>query len=190
VLKGASILGYAAMIVGVVGLFWTRSLFSTSAWVIVPQAFRSVGEALGSTEEAARKRVNRALEKLRSTLQRRGVTLSAAALGTVLGAEAVTAPPAGLAASVLASALAGATAVTDTAFIGVKLMAMTKLKLGIVGAIAVATVTRPWVLEHQARTLLREKDTRISRFGRPGLGANGAGHGGNAGPTLRPNRGW
>src|SRR5699024_568874 len=37
---------------------------------------RAVGEALGSNEEAARKRVSRALDKLRDLLKRRGVTLS------------------------------------------------------------------------------------------------------------------
>src|ERR1019366_3242575 len=44
--------------------------------------FRSLGEALGSNEDAARMRVSRALDKLHSFLKRRGVTLSAAALGT------------------------------------------------------------------------------------------------------------
>src|SRR2546423_1868637 len=37
--------------------------------------FRSVGEALGSNEEAARKRVNRALDKLQVFLKHRGVAL-------------------------------------------------------------------------------------------------------------------
>ena len=60
--------------------------------------FRSVGEALGSSEDAARKRVDRALEKLHVLLKHRGATLSAAALGTALATEAVTAAPAGLAA--------------------------------------------------------------------------------------------
>src|ERR1035441_1815749 len=49
--------------------------------------FRAVGEALGSNEDAARMRVNRALGKLESLLKRRGVTLSAAALGTALRSE-------------------------------------------------------------------------------------------------------
>src|ERR1039457_1767253 len=52
--------------------------------------FCTLGEALGSNEDAARMRVNRALEKLHSLLTRRGVTLSAAALGTALAGEAVT----------------------------------------------------------------------------------------------------
>ncbi|MGH7967626.1 MAG: RNA polymerase sigma factor, partial [Limisphaerales bacterium] len=46
--------------------------------------FRSVGEALGSSEDAARMRVNRALERLHSLLKQRGVTISAAALATGL----------------------------------------------------------------------------------------------------------
>jgi len=40
------------------------------------QDFRSVGAALGSNEEAARKRVDRALDKLHSLLKVRGITLS------------------------------------------------------------------------------------------------------------------
>src|SRR5216683_6650207 len=42
--------------------------------------FGSVGEALGSNEDAARMRVTRALDKLHSMLTRRGVTLSVTAL--------------------------------------------------------------------------------------------------------------
>jgi len=53
--------------------------------------FRSVGEALGSNEEAARKRVTRAVEKLQGLLKERGVTLSIAALGTTLTTESITA---------------------------------------------------------------------------------------------------
>ena len=72
--------------------------------------FRSVGAALGSNEDAARMRVNRALEKLHAVLMHRGVTLSVAALGTVLAAGAVTAAPVGLALTISSVALAGAAA--------------------------------------------------------------------------------
>src|ERR1019366_1334568 len=68
--------------------------------------FRSVGEALGSNEDAARMRVNRALEKLHSLLKHRGVILSVAALGTILTAKAVTAAPIGLAVTISGVALA------------------------------------------------------------------------------------
>lgn len=68
---------------------------------------RSVGQALGTTEDAAQKRLTRALEKLHSILKHRGVSLSGVTLSAALGAEAVTAAPAGLAASVATAALAG-----------------------------------------------------------------------------------
>jgi RNA polymerase sigma factor (sigma-70 family) len=45
---------------------------------------RSVGEALGTNEAAAQKRVTRALEKLQRLLKQPGTAFSAAALGTAL----------------------------------------------------------------------------------------------------------
>jgi RNA polymerase sigma factor (sigma-70 family) len=70
--------------------------------------FRSVGQAVGTSEDAARMRVNRALEKLHGLLRQRGVTLSATALGAALTIEAVVAAPAGLAATIASKALAAA----------------------------------------------------------------------------------
>lgn len=55
---------------------------------------RAVGEALGLGEEAARKRVQRAVEKLGTTLKRKGITAGVVSLGTALdgfGAPAVSA---------------------------------------------------------------------------------------------------
>ena len=80
--------------------------------------FRSVGESLGSNEDAARMRVNRALEKLQSLLKHRGVTTSAAVLAGTLAANAVQAAPIGLALTISAAAHAGpsiAAAATTTA---------------------------------------------------------------------------
>jgi len=84
---------------------------------------RSVGEALGTTEDAAQKRLTRALEKLHAILTHRGVSLSGAALGAALGTEDVTAAPAGLAASVATAALAGAPS-AEAAITLAKLVAM------------------------------------------------------------------
>src|SRR3954468_2752651 len=61
------------------------------------QPLRSVAERFGITEEAAKKRVSRAVEKLRSILIRRGVTLTSAAVGTLLMSVPSEAAPAGLA---------------------------------------------------------------------------------------------
>lgn len=79
------------------------------------RAFAEVGRALRLTEEAARKRVDRALDKLAGILSRRGVTSTAAAVGAVLAQQAAVAAPAGLAASVAGSAIAAAGGVAATA---------------------------------------------------------------------------
>lgn len=69
---------------------------------------RDVADALGIGEEAAKKRTNRALEKLRIALQRHGVTVSVGALAAALGDFGVEAAPAGLAASIAPAAAASA----------------------------------------------------------------------------------
>ena len=53
-----------------------------------------VGEKLGLSEDAARKRVGRALDKLRGLLAKRGVTSTATALAALLSGQTVTAAPA------------------------------------------------------------------------------------------------
>lgn len=75
------------------------------------KSFPEVGAALRLSEEAARKRVNRALEKLQSLLQRRGLTASALGLSTLLSTQAASsvsaaALPAGLGSKVAVVALA------------------------------------------------------------------------------------
>ncbi|MES2709537.1 MAG: sigma-70 family RNA polymerase sigma factor [Verrucomicrobiota bacterium] len=65
---------------------------------------QEIGDRLGLSAEAVKKRLARALEKLRARLSRRGVTLSAAALTFWLSHESVQAVPASLTASGLATA--------------------------------------------------------------------------------------
>jgi RNA polymerase sigma factor (sigma-70 family) len=123
--------------------------------------FRAVGEAMGSNEDAARMRVNRALDKLHTLLTQRGVTLPAAALGTALAGQVVTAAPAGLAAGISSAVLAGAAAGTGVTLTTLKLLAMAKFKIGIVSAVVVASVVTPLLLQHQARARLREQDDAL-----------------------------
>jgi len=110
------------------------------------RSFRDVGAGLGLSEDAAKKRVARALEKLRALLGRRGVVLPAAAVAAALSAHAVQAAPVGLAAAVAASASKGASGTTLTlAKELLKLMAWTKGKIAAVTAagvlLAAGTVT-------------------------------------------------
>jgi len=125
------------------------------------QDFRAVGSALGVGEDAAQKRVSRALEKLRTFLHRRGVTLTATTLGTALATEAVVAAPAGLAVSVTATSLAGVAAGTGISATLMKFMAMTKFKAGVAGALVMAGVVMPLVLQHKAQSRLREQDAAL-----------------------------
>jgi hypothetical protein len=74
------------------------------------QDHRRIGTALGSTEEAARKRIARALEKLRTVLRRRGVLLTAAILAQLLTDHATAAVPSPLAATLPGAAWRQATA--------------------------------------------------------------------------------
>ncbi len=71
--------------------------------------FRAIGATLGISDDAAQKRVSRALEKLRALLTERGVTLSVVILSGFLANKVVQAAPAELVSAKIASiALAGA----------------------------------------------------------------------------------
>ncbi len=72
------------------------------------QDFRAVGATLGITDDAAQKRVSRAVERLRECFVRRGVTVGAGGLAGVISANAVQVAPAGMAVAVSAAALGNA----------------------------------------------------------------------------------
>ncbi len=120
-----------------------------------------VGTRLGLSENAARMRVDRALDKLRAKLAKRGVTSTASALAIALSGQAVTAAPATLASVVTASALAAAATTTST-FGLFTLMASTKIKLAAVAAALVATGTM-LVLQHQAAGRLSADNADLQR---------------------------
>jgi RNA polymerase sigma factor (sigma-70 family) len=111
--------------------------------------FRTVGTALGTNEDAARMRVNRALDKLHSLLKSRGITLSAAALATALTAEAVKAAPVGLATTISTAALS-----SSATLVGVtKTIAMTTLQKTVLTAALIAAVGTGLYQADQASTL-------------------------------------
>ncbi|MBI4623255.1 MAG: sigma-70 family RNA polymerase sigma factor [Verrucomicrobia bacterium] len=72
--------------------------------------FAEVGAKLNLSENTARMRVERALDKLHALLAKRGVTSTSSALAAALASQAVAMAPAGLAVSVAGSALSGAAA--------------------------------------------------------------------------------
>jgi RNA polymerase sigma factor (sigma-70 family) len=112
---------------------------------------RSVGEALGVSENVAQKRVARAVQELATQLRRRGFTLSAAALATGLAAGAVTAAPAGLALSIAGTVFAGSGAAGGGSLTLGKAAALAKLKVGIVSAIVAAGVMTTILLHYHSK---------------------------------------
>ncbi len=68
--------------------------------------FSEIGLAPRVSTDAARMRTGRALEKLRLLLARRGISSTAAALGTLVTSQSLISAPAGLAATVASSSLA------------------------------------------------------------------------------------
>jgi RNA polymerase sigma factor (sigma-70 family) len=106
---------------------------------------KQVGAALGVSENAAKTRVSRAVEKLRKFFVRQGITLSADAIMGAVSGNSVQAAPIALAKSVTAVAVAkGAAASGSTLTLvkgGLKIMAWIKAKTAIVvGVAAILTV--------------------------------------------------
>lgn len=114
--------------------------------------YAEVGARQGLSENAARMRVDRALEKLRALLARQGVTSTTAALALLLADHAVIAAPAGLATAVSGAAVAGAAG--GGSFALWSFMSTPKLLTGLGGAAALA-VGVGVVLQQQVTADLR-----------------------------------
>jgi hypothetical protein len=106
---------------------------------------RAIGDFLGISDDAAQKRVSRALEKLRHGLTQRGVSLSIAALSALLASSAVAAPggwASHIASRALESAVSKVPLVASlTALLGLPL-AKVALGLAVAGLLTTAIVFR------------------------------------------------
>jgi RNA polymerase sigma factor (sigma-70 family) len=122
------------------------------------QPFVKVGAKLGLNENAARMRVERALEKLRGIFTKRGIT-TATALASVISANAIQTAPANLAMTLTTTSIAGAGTGTFTLL---KIMTATKLKLGI-SALIVAGMTTALVVQHQTKAQLRGENESLQK---------------------------
>jgi len=113
-----------------------------------------VGAAMGITEDAARMRVNRGVEKLREFFTKRGVALSATAIAGAVATNSVQAAPVGLAAAVTAAALSGTTIITAAVIAATKTATMTALQKAFVAA-AVAVLAVAGIYEARQATNAR-----------------------------------
>ncbi len=103
------------------------------------KSLREVGAALGTSDDAAQKRVSRALDQLREYFGKRGATVAATGLVLIISANAVQAAPVGLAAAISTAAFTGATLATSAIAATTKTIAMsTSQKLIFAGTLAAA----------------------------------------------------
>ena len=113
--------------------------------------FAEVGAKLGLNENAARMRVERALEKLRALLAKRAIATSAA-LASIISVNAVQLAPANLAATLATTSIAAAQ--TGVTLSLLKFMTATKLKFGL-GALVSLGAATALVVQHQTQGKLR-----------------------------------
>ncbi len=113
---------------------------------------KEIGDRLGLTAEAAQKRANRALERLRMIFAERGVPTATTALTTLLSLQAIHSAPVGLAATAIAAGSA-ATFTSTTSTMGL-IMASTTIKIGLAAAL-VAAASTPIAVQHHTNTRLR-----------------------------------
>jgi len=126
------------------------------------QDFRSVGLALGISDDTAQKRVSRALEKLRGLLGQRDISTTATALSIVLSAKAVQAAPAGLAASISTAAMLVQSATTTSTTLAVtKSIVMTTLQKTCV-AVALAVAIGTGIYEARRASTLQEQTVALT----------------------------
>lgn len=120
--------------------------------------FTEVGAKLGLNENAARMRVERALEKLRAIFAKRGIT-TATTFASVISANAVQLAPASLATTLATTSIAATGTGTFTLL---KIMTATKLKFAI-GAIVVVGAATALVIQHQTQEKLRAENKSLGQ---------------------------
>ena len=121
------------------------------------KSFREVGQTLGTSDDAAQKRVSRAVERLREFLSKRGVAVGASGLVVLIAANAVQAAPAGLAATISTAAiLAGTTIAATATATTIKTIAMTTLQKTLVTA-TLAILAGTGIYEARQASTLRSR---------------------------------
>ena len=123
------------------------------------RSLREVGNVLGVDEDAARKRVSRALERLASFFRQRGFTVSAATSGTLLLAGTAKAVPSAVVISSTNAGLAAGGAATGLNLVWYHLAAMTKTQTAVICAVLAAT---PLAWQWRAEARLQQEQSTIS----------------------------
>ncbi|MCW5551670.1 MAG: sigma-70 family RNA polymerase sigma factor [Verrucomicrobiae bacterium] len=122
------------------------------------KSLREVGQTLGASEEAARKRLSRAVERLREFLAKRGVSVGTSGLIAVVTANAIQAAPVGLAVSISATAaLAGSMLATTTTATQVTMNWLNLKSIAAIAAAAITAGTGTFLVQERETSRLREQ---------------------------------
>ncbi|MDQ6631819.1 MAG: sigma-70 family RNA polymerase sigma factor, partial [Verrucomicrobiota bacterium] len=118
------------------------------------KSFQEVGSAFGASENAAKKRVAYALEKLRNYFSKHGIVSTTAIIAGVVSTNSVQAAPVGLAINIstAAAAIAGTTLATAVTTSTIKTIAMTTLQKTLITVTLVAAVGAGIYEAHKAST--------------------------------------
>ena len=103
------------------------------------KSLADVGKALGATEDAAKMRVNRALEKLRTMFVKRGVVLTTTIIAGAVSANSVHAAPASILVTISGTVAKGSAISASTITLAkgaLKIMAWTKAKTAVTAGAA------------------------------------------------------
>ena len=123
--------------------------------------FAEIARRCALTEDAARMRVERALDKLHALLARRGITSTSSALGLALADHAVTAAPIGLSAAVTATALASTPAVATSLLGFLQFMSTSKITAAVAMVAAAAMGTA--VIEIRTQRSMADVNARATK---------------------------
>lgn len=114
----------------------------------------TIAQELGITEDAARMRSKRALEKLRGALGRRGIATTSALLASIVSTHAVTPAPPSLAGFISSTALAATSASSSSS-----LLALAKI---FSTALVIIAVSVPiFALQHSRQSSLKAKAVKL-----------------------------
>jgi RNA polymerase sigma factor (sigma-70 family) len=128
------------------------------------KSLREVGQQLSVSDDAAQKRVSRAVERLREFFAKRGVAVGAGGLVVVISANAVQAAPVGLAATISSAAVLAGTTIAATATATItKAIAMTALQKTLITTAIVVTATTGIYEARQASRLRDQVQTLQQR---------------------------
>ncbi|MEO7297724.1 MAG: sigma-70 family RNA polymerase sigma factor [Verrucomicrobiota bacterium] len=128
------------------------------------RSFREVGVELGISEDAARMRVNRALEQLRGAFSRQGISITSVLLATALASSTSSAMPTGLALAISTGAFATvatiSTAITQTTFTTMNWI-NTKTAVATIAAAILAGTGTYFVQQTETKQLRAENETLV-----------------------------